>query len=158
MLPTEPEVYTGKKLGDLRQINLDGLIAHIRVIAGRFPKVAGLYLFGSALEMVRPKSDIDAGLILPEKLYGKDPSWGMDAADKEAAALARALGSWGPHKFGVTVLREENTGFVMRVLRDARPAYLADLERVSGFLERVAHLNDDVDPFRRTYLAARRQG
>ncbi len=158
MLPAGMSIYTEEKQGDLRQLNRDGLVAHIKEVLARYPEVAGAYLFGSVLDLVRPDSDIDIGLICPGSLYAQDVSWGMDAADKVAMAVNGILDLWGPHPFQITVLREENTSFVMRVLRRAQLIYCADAERVSCFLERVARLHDDVEPFRRIYFAARGMG
>lgn len=56
--------YSGERRGDLLRLNLRPLRDHICAVLGAFGRVAGAYLFGSALDFVRSRSDIDVGLIL----------------------------------------------------------------------------------------------
>ncbi len=141
------DLYTGERRGDLLQLNLGPLRNHIRAILTEFPDVAGAYLFGSALEFVRSRSDIDIGLILPADLAWSD-------AELLAGRIEQQLGQYGTHPFQVVVLRSEQNSFTFRVLRDGELIYVADKGRVTDIIEAVGRQHDDLAPFRRTFFRA----
>ena len=139
--------YSGERRGDLLRLNLSPLRDHIRAILAAFPDVAGAYLFGSALDFVRSRSDIDVGLILSAGL-----SW--SEGELLTGRIEQRLGRYGPHPFQVVVLRMEENSFTFRVLRNGELVYMANEELVTDVIEAVGRQHDDLAPFRRTFYRA----
>jgi predicted nucleotidyltransferase len=141
-------IYTGKRRGELWQLDLRRVEERIRAVLPDFPQVAGAYLFGSVLDFVRPQSDIDLGLILRRE--NPDP-W-EEVTD---VLVETRLGRIGPHPFQVTVLRRAQGNFAFRVLTRGRLVYVDDPLWVADFIEAVARNHEDWAPFLHTYEAAR---
>ncbi len=139
--------YSGERRGDLLRLNLSPLRDHIRAVLAAFPDVAGAYLFGSALDFVRSRSDIDVGLILTAGLPWSE-------AELLTGRIEQRLGRYGPHPFQVVALRPEQNSFTFRVLRDGELVYVANEERVTDVIEAVGRQHDDLAPFRRTFFRA----
>lgn len=133
-------IYLGEGRGDLLRLNPDLVTAKVTDVLRAFPEVLGAYLFGSALDYVRPDSDIDLGVILDAALLA--PAVGGWLAPDEVASdnMERRLGRLGSHPFQVTVLREEQTGFVLPILHAGRLLYCANYPKLTDFIERVARL------------------
>ncbi len=149
--PNLSRVYLAERRGELLRLNLAELKDRLLKVLPGYPNVAGAYLFGSALDFVRPDSDIDLALIL-----AKEPENFPD--DPTDFDLENDLRSFGPHRFQVTVLREEENNFAFRVLTKGELIYVADPVRLTNFLEGVARVHEDHEPFMRTYHVARGRG
>lgn len=145
MTPDGP--YIGQARGDLRRLDLGAVRIRARQALAAFPEVAGAYLFGSALDFVGPRSDIDVGILLRS---GLAPEAELELAER----LDAALGSVGPHAFQASILRPQDCALTFSVLRDGELIYVSDEERVTDILEQVGRQHDDLEPFRRTFYAA----
>lgn len=129
MVPGD-RIYTGERRGDLLQINLPLLKQQTRTVLCHYDQVAGAYLFGSALDFVRPQSDIDIGLVLkPTDI----PSY-RNTIDVEVEGALRRL---GPHPFHVTILEEDSLQFSHNVLTKGDLFYIGDYDLVTDFIVRI---------------------
>jgi len=95
--------------------------------------IAGVYLFGSALGLCRPDSDIDIGLVI-KPLYGKTDKCYLDIA---LAAEAR-LDPINGHPFQVVPLNITDCIFAFNVRRKGRLIYEPDHEAVTDFTEIIS--------------------
>ncbi|NSW81659.1 MAG: nucleotidyltransferase domain-containing protein [Syntrophothermus sp.] len=128
-------------MSQLVRIDLDSVIAKVRTALENFPQVAGAYLFGSALELCRPESDIDVGLVL-------EPGINPDSfeADRLEAEIALALTPLDGHPFDIVVLNPHNIIFCFEVIKSGRLIYCRDRERITDVLEYVSRHYPDVYP------------
>ena len=85
-----PSPHAAPARTDLVVVERDALRARTIAVLARFPEVAGTYLVGSALGMVRPGPDIDPGVITTVDLT---PEREIDLG----AELEEGLGHLGPH-------------------------------------------------------------
>jgi len=96
-------------------------------------EIAGVYLFGSALELCRPDSDIDIGLVI-KPLYGKLDKYYLDIA---LAAEIR-LDPIDGHPFQVVPLNITDCIFAFNVIRKGRLIHEPDHEAVTDFTEIIS--------------------
>lgn len=124
-------------------------IPRARLIAGLLPglrsvsAVAAAYLFGSALDAMRPDSDIDLALV------------GRPGADSFALAgeVEAACRSVAGHPVHATVLDDAGTIFAFRVLSAGVLIHCADAEALTDLIERVARRYEEVGAAHRRALA-----
>lgn len=121
----------------LVEIDREEAVRRIAAACAERPEVAAAYLFGSALGLCRPDSDIDIDVIR-RPTAGETGYGGFKAALRIEAARMADLGSQDGHPFDVTVLDEEHPVFAMTVLDEGRLCYVADAEAYTDFLEHVA--------------------
>ena len=96
-------------------------------------EIAGVYLFGSALELCRPDSDIDIGLVI-KPLYGKPDKYYLDIA----LAAETGLDPIDGHPFQVVPLNITDCIFAFNVIRKGRLIYESDHEAVTDFMEIIS--------------------
>ncbi|WP_338825109.1 hypothetical protein MHOCP_06710 [Moorella humiferrea] len=96
-------------------------------------EIAGAYLFGSALELCRPDSDIDIGLVI-DPLYGPPEEYYERIANSIANRLSRLNG----HPFDVVPLNIMNSIFAFKVIRNGRLIYNVRPLIVSDFIEKIS--------------------
>ncbi len=143
----DPSVYDGKQQGDLLGLNLPNLEAKILKVISNFKCVAGTVLFGSALDLVRPESDIDVGIVLQP---------GHDEL-AVAADVEYALGRFGCHPFQVTVLADTApvAEFTYRAFNSGKVIHMADEDFTTDIIEKVSRIHEENRQFMRIYDAAR---
>ncbi|HSW10675.1 MAG TPA: nucleotidyltransferase domain-containing protein [Bacillota bacterium] len=107
----------------------------IRSIMPRFPEIAGVYLFGSALGPCRPDSDVDLGLVVDAD--GTSGGGGL-ARERLEARVAVAVGRLEGHPVDVVVLHPDDPIFSFKVIHSGRLIYIGDEARVTDFIELVA--------------------
>lgn len=119
-------------VGNLITLNTEAIIAQVVSTLRKFPLVAGAYLFGSALEMCRPDSDIDLGIVLVDNK--------MSAREREhlEADIANSLHSFEGHLFDVVILTTQDPIFSFKVIKEGRLIYAANMDRVTDFMEFVS--------------------
>ena len=96
-------------------------------------EIAGVYLFGSALELCRPDSDIDIGLVI-KPLYGKPDKYYLDIA----LAAETRLDPIDGHPFQVVPLNITDCIFAFNVIRKGRLIHESDHEAVTDFTEVIS--------------------
>jgi len=96
-------------------------------------EIAGIYLFGSALGLCRPDSDIDIGLVI-KPLYGKPDKYYLDIA----LAAETRLDPIDGHPFQVVPLNITDCIFAFNVIRKGRLIYDPDHEAVTDFTEIIS--------------------
>jgi len=95
--------------------------------------IAGGYLFGSALGLCRPDSDIDIGLVI-KPLYGKPDKYYLDIA----LAAETGLDPIDGHPFQVVPLNITDCIFAFNVIRKGRLIHESDHEAVTDFTEMIS--------------------
>ena len=96
-------------------------------------EIAGVYLFGSALGLCRPDSDIDIGMVI-KPLYGKPDKYYLDIA----LAAETRLDPIDGHPFQVVPLNITDCIFAFNVIRKGRLIYESDHEAVTDFMEIIS--------------------
>ena len=96
-------------------------------------EIAGVYLFGSALGLCRPDSDIDIGLVI-KPLYGKPDKYYLDIA----LAAETRLDPIDGHPFQVVPLNITDCIFAFNVIRKGRLIYEQDHDAVTDFTEMIS--------------------
>ncbi len=96
-------------------------------------EIAGVYLFGSALGLCRPDSDIDIGLVI-KPLYGKPDKYYLDIA----LAAETRLDPIDGHPFQVVPLNITDCIFAFNVIRKGRLIYERDHDAVTDFIEMIS--------------------
>jgi len=96
-------------------------------------EIAGVYLFGSALGLCRPDSDIDIGLVI-KPLYGKPDKYYLDIA----LAAETRLDPIDGHPFQVVPLNITDCIFAFNVIRKGRLIHEPDHEAVTDFTEMIS--------------------
>ena len=107
----------------LVRLDLGVVERRIRQLLPNYPDVAGAVLFGSALELCRPDSDIDVGIIRQNAMNPGADVWDDLGA---AEAVADALGKFGQHAHHVTVLSLRMPFLAFEALRTGHSLYLRD--------------------------------
>lgn len=98
-------------------------------------EIAAAFLFGSALELCRPDSDIDIGLVVtplngfPEHEY-----------ERIANAISNELPKLDGHPFDVVPLNTANSIFAFKVIKGGRLIYNRMPSVVTDFIERISRL------------------
>lgn len=128
-------------MSELVKIDIDSVIAKVRTALENFPQVAGAYLFGSALGLCRPDSDIDVGLVLDRSVVPDSFE-----ADRLEAQIALALTPLDGHPFDIVVLNPNDVIFCFTVIKDGRLVYCRDIERVTDVMEYVSRHYAEVYP------------
>lgn len=96
-------------------------------------EIAGAYLFGSALELCRPDSDIDIGLVI-KPLSGEPEAYYF----KMALAVENRLGRLDGHPFDVIPLNTANSIFAFKVIKSGHLIYDRDHETITDFIEIIS--------------------
>jgi predicted nucleotidyltransferase len=94
--------------------------AIISAILRHYPRVQGVYLFGTfATAMERPDSDLDIALLLPPAEARKEKSLAFSACRDELESLTK-------RSVDLINLREINTVFRNEIINEGRLIYVAD--------------------------------
>lgn len=96
-------------------------------------EIAGVYLFGSALGLCRPDSDIDIGLVI-KPLYGKPDKYYLDIA----LAAETRLNPIDGHPFQVVPLNITDCIFAFNAIRKGRLIYERGHDAVTDFTEMIS--------------------
>lgn len=114
------------------RVDLETVRSRVVPVVSQFPEIIAVYLFGSALDRLRPDSDIDIGLIL-------DPARDSEKARYELTGkVSLFLDSIGRHSFDVVALDTSDYLFAFRVLSGGVPLYVADSDLLGDVIERVS--------------------
>jgi len=114
---------------------------------GNMEDIAGVYLFGSALKLCRPDSDIDIGLVI-KPLYGKPDKYYLDIALTAEARLDPIDG----HPFQVIPLNITDCIFAFKVIRHGQLIYERDHDAVTDFIEIISRRYGENYPRYNKYL------
>jgi len=128
-------------LPELVRINLEPVIKQVQAVLNEFPQVAGAYLFGSAMELCRPDSDIDLGLILEPEVKPD-----TQEGDVLASEVAFSLKPVNGHPFDVVLLDPGKPLFVFRVIKEGKLVYCRNRDRVTDLIEYVSRRYADLYP------------
>ncbi len=103
------------------------------------PEVAGVYLFGSALGLCRPDSDLDLAIILP-------PEQTRTEKDRELweVKLYDRLRRFENHPVDLTIFDPGDTLFSFRILSEGRPLLIRDPDLLGEYRERVSRRHFEV--------------
>jgi len=126
-------------MGELVRVPLEAAERRVQEVLPHFPEVVGAFLFGSALGLCRPDSDLDLGIVLLPGV-AEPPGWDFAGL---ASRMEEALGRVEGHPFNVVILRPEEVIFSFRVIREGRLVYGRDREALWDFVERVARRYPD---------------
>ncbi|MGB9661005.1 MAG: nucleotidyltransferase domain-containing protein [Moorellaceae bacterium] len=125
----------------LGKIDLDQVVARVQTVLKNFPQVAGAYLFGSSLDLCRPNSDIDLGLVLEPEIKPDSKE-----GDKLEADIALYLPPVDGHPFDIVLLDPDKPLFTFRVLKKGKLIYCRNMERVTDVVEYVSRRYADLYP------------
>ncbi|MFZ5592470.1 MAG: nucleotidyltransferase domain-containing protein [Bacillota bacterium] len=106
-----------------------------------FPQVAAAYIFGSALELSRPDSDIDLGLVLQKDIAPES----REAFLLEGQIAAR-LEPVGGRVFDINFIDPARPILAVRIFNQGRLIYCRDQDRLSDVMEQVSRLYAEVYP------------
>lgn len=112
------------------RVHEDLIIKVVVPILEEVDKIAGAYLFGSALGLCRPDSDIDIGLVI-KPLSGEPESYYF----KVALVVEGRLGRLDGHPFDVIPLNTANSIFAFKVIKNGHLIYDRDHETITDFIE-----------------------
>lgn len=135
----------------LESMDLRAVTRAVQETAPRFGEVLAAYLFGSALDELRPDSDLDLAVVL------REPSpEGLNLFDLEAR-LGEALPVLGQHPWHITALVKVDPRFALRAVREGKLLYEADEELHTDYLVNIALLNLDLEVPLKLFDAGRRR-
>ncbi len=123
-------------------INID--IEHIRELIlpalKSQERVAGAYLFGSALEMCRPDSDIDLAILLkPEKIT-------EEQAEIETETILQKLPSVQNHSYDLIILNRVSAIFAYKIITQGKLIYTGDEDFITSFMEKTSRMHAENYP------------
>ncbi|MDI3534916.1 MAG: uncharacterized protein PWQ82_1281 [Thermosediminibacterales bacterium] len=118
---------------ELVKIDIDKLKKYVKEKLNSFSEIAGVYLFGSSLEKMRPDSDIDLGII-------KRP--GVIKTERELEIFLEkiilSLNRFEGHSFDIVSVQDVNTILAFEILKKGMPIYIKDKETVTDLIESVS--------------------
>lgn len=122
-----------------------GLIVNIVTpVLEKRKEIAGAYLFGSALELCRPDSDIDIGLII-SPITGQHEEYYEIITNHIANSLIGLMG----HAFDVIALNIVNGIFAYKVIKNGRLIYNSRPAEVTDFMEQTSrHYGENYPRYR----------
>ncbi|MGQ9558016.1 MAG: nucleotidyltransferase domain-containing protein [Desulfurispora sp.] len=106
-----------------------------------FPQVAAAYIFGSALELSRPDSDIDLGLVLQ-----KDIAPDSQSAFLLEGQIAARLEPVDGRVFDINFIDPARPILAVRIFHQGRLIYCQDRDRLSDVMEQASRLYAEVYP------------
>ena len=118
---------------ELIKLNIQDLLDKILPVLKSYPQIEAAYLFGSALDRVRPDSDIDIALLLSPDIDLEDlESWTL--AEKIGLHLTRLVG----RSFDISLLNTKDYIFAMNVLTSGKLIYVKNNDLLGDFIEKVS--------------------
>ncbi|GAV24278.1 nucleotidyltransferase domain protein [Carboxydothermus islandicus] len=118
---------------ELIKLNIQDLLDKILPVLKTYPQIEAAYLFGSALDRVRPDSDIDIALLLSPDIDVEDlESWTL--AEKIGLHLTRLVG----RSFDISLLNTKDYIFAMNVLTSGKLIYVKNNDLLGDFIEKVS--------------------
>lgn len=131
----------------LVSVDLETCSERIRDACSARTDIAAAYVFGSALSLCRPNSDIDVAVIIKRRPEAAEsPKAELRQALLLEAGLERQLGSMKTHDFHVTALDADEPFFAMEAISSGRLVYVGDVDIFTDFLEVVARRYADEHP------------
>lgn len=124
---------------DLVKIDLEKLKNYVVQKVRSFDEIAGVYLFGSSLDLMRPDSDIDLGIIFYDYV---DENKAEDSIEKLHVKLLNFEG----HPFDIHSVNHSNTIIAFNILRNGLPIYIGDENTVTDLIEKVSLKYKEVYP------------
>lgn len=101
------------------------------------PEISAAYLYGSALELCRPDSDIDIGLIVgPQSLDFRE-------SQRLEGKISLKLEAIQKHSFDLNIIDPDNTIFAFRVIKEGLPLFIRDRDKLGDFMEKVSRAYDE---------------
>jgi predicted nucleotidyltransferase len=128
-------------MSELIKVDTDLIVARVCAALKDYPQVAGAYLFGSILELCRPDSDIDLGIVL---VAGVKPD--STEGDRLEAAISLRLAPVGGHSFDIVLLNPDKPLFTFKVITEGKLIYIGDNERITDVIEYVSRRYSDLYP------------
>ena len=120
-------------LPKLIKLNIEDLIGKILPVLKSYSQIEAAYLFGSALDRVRPDSDIDIALLLSPNIDVENlESWTL--AEEIGLHLTRLIG----RSFDISLLNVKDYLFAMNVLTTGKLIYVKNNDILGDFIEKVS--------------------
>ncbi|MCF8009875.1 MAG: nucleotidyltransferase domain-containing protein [Clostridiales bacterium] len=127
-------------MGNMINRDIKAVTEQVNGALSDFHEVAGAYLFGSTLEMCRPDSDVDVGIIPVDfKLSEKERVY-------LESKILNCLNSSTGFSYDIVVLNLDNIIFSFRVIKEGCLIYSNDPDRVRDFIEQVSRIYAEVYP------------
>jgi predicted nucleotidyltransferase len=111
----------------------EAVLSRVKPVLSAEKEIAGAYLFGSALGMCRPDSDIDLGLII-QPLTGQPDVYYEQTVERVLSNLSGI----GRHKFDIVPLNLSNAIFAFKVLKEGKLIFSAVPRIVADFMESIS--------------------
>ncbi|MCF6095679.1 nucleotidyltransferase domain-containing protein [Thermovorax subterraneus] len=126
---------------ELIEIDREKLKAYVTEKLYRFDEIGGVYLFGSAVDKMRPESDIDLGIItIPGAVSSEEE------VELFLERLHLALRNFEGHPFDLVSVAHANVILAFEILRHGIPIFIKDDDVVSDLIEKVSRKYADVYP------------
>ncbi|MDN5332101.1 MAG: uncharacterized protein PWP45_1326 [Tepidanaerobacteraceae bacterium] len=126
---------------ELIEIDREKLKAYVTEKLYRFKEIAGVYLFGSAVDKMRPESDIDLGIITVPGAVKSEIE-----LELFLEKLHLALRNFEGHPFDLISVTDANVILAFEILRYGIPMFIKDEDVVSDVIEHVSRKYADVYP------------
>ncbi|MBS4031239.1 MAG: hypothetical protein KGZ63_07465 [Clostridiales bacterium] len=120
-------------MSKLISVHIDSIVEKLTPVFESRKVIAGAYLFGSILELCRPDSDIDVGILL-----APDNSYSEKEAEIILEEICLELPPLNCHPFDIIVLNSSSAIFAYRVITQGRLIYTADAEAITDFMEKIS--------------------
>ena len=120
-------------LSGLVRIEISQIEDKVVPVLKRYEQIAGAYLFGSALDMCRPDSDIDIGLLLMPGQVESEKDY-----DLIEARIFRDLPPLNGHPIDLVFLDQQNAIFSYKVIKNGKLIFSRDLNTITDFIESVS--------------------
>lgn len=125
----------------LVKTDLSAVAEQVRNVLVDFPQVAAAYIFGSALDLSRPDSDIDLGLVLQREI-NPDSQSAFLLEGEIAARLEPVEGRC----FDINFIDPARPILAVRIFQQGKLIYCRDRERLGDVIEQASRLYAEVYP------------
>ncbi|KXG78367.1 hypothetical protein AN618_04330 [Fervidicola ferrireducens] len=126
---------------ELIEIDREKLKAYVTEKLYCFNEIAGVYLFGSAVDKMRPESDIDLGIITVPGAVKSEIE-----LELFLEKLHLSLRNFEGHSFDLVSVTDANVILAFEILRYGIPIFIKDEDVVSDVIEHVSRKYADVYP------------
>ena len=115
------------------KLEVSQIQSSIAPVLEKYEQIAGAYLVGSALELCRPDSDIDIGLVLMHstKISEKE-------LDLIEARILEELSPQAAHHYDLVFLTRGNAFLSHRALKTGKLIYARDMDVITDFTEEIS--------------------
>lgn len=119
---------------NLVPVDHDALYSRLRPVLSQFDQITGAYHFGSSLDLCRPDSDIDIGLVLGSNV-SRSTTREQDLLVEEVLLKMRLFAG---HPLDIVILNSLPVVFSFRVLRNGHLFFVREQILLTDFVELVS--------------------